>query len=158
MFLTNYIGGVVVSMLASIVVDQAKIKILFVSPFPTDPGKFYWLAWKKKKLFQKFFRFHSGNDRKLFQKFFRFHSGNDRKLSRKFQFGIFLELRMTSSKVIEANPYRKAITTMDTTWCVGAVENRKGWKKTLISNAVKKIGCFSECYSCALTSAKYERI
>jgi len=37
---------------------------------------------------------------------------------------------MTSSKVIEANPYRKAITTMDTTWCVcvGAVENRKGWK------------------------------
>ena len=143
MFLTNYIGGVVVSMLASIVVDQAKIKILFVSPFPTDPGKFYWLAWKKKKIFQKFFRFHSGNDRKL---------------SRKFQFGIFLELRMTSSKVIEANPYRKAITTMDTTWCVGAVENRKGWKKTLISNAVKKIGCFTECYSCALTSSKYERI
>jgi hypothetical protein len=41
MFLTNYNGGEVVSMLASIVVDQAKIKILFVSPFPTDPGKFY---------------------------------------------------------------------------------------------------------------------
>jgi hypothetical protein len=35
-----------------------------------------------------------------------------------FQFGILLELRMTSSKVIEANPYQKAITMMDTTWCV----------------------------------------
>jgi hypothetical protein len=31
-------------------------------------------------------------------------------------------------------------------------------EKTLISNALKKIGSFSECYSCALTSAKYECI
>ena len=97
-------------------VTKAKIKILFVSPFPTDPiksvqpGKFYWREKKKRK----FFRFRSGNERKLFVQ---------------FQFGILLELRMTSLKVIEANPYRKAITTMDTTWCVGAVENRKGWKK-----------------------------
>ena len=62
----------------------------------------------------------------LFRKKFRFRSGNKRKLFVQFQFGILLELRMTSSKVIEANPYRKAITMLHTTWCVGAVENRKG--------------------------------
>jgi hypothetical protein len=67
---------------------------------------------------------------------------------------------MTSSKVIEANPYRKAITTMDTTWCVSVLVLSKTGKveKTLISNALKKIGSFSEYYSCAVTSAKYERI
>jgi len=46
---------------------------------------------------------------------------------------------------------------MDTTWCVGAVENGKV-EKTLISNALKKIRSFSESYSCVLTSAKYECI
>jgi hypothetical protein len=39
---------------------------------------------------------------------------NERKLFVQFQFRILLELRMTSSKVTEANPYRKAITTTDT--------------------------------------------
>jgi hypothetical protein len=86
--------------------------------------KCYRLPGKKKKLFRNFFWFRSGNERKLFVQ---------------FQFGILLELRMTSSKVIEANPYRKAITTMDTTWCVSAVENWKGWKKTLNSNALKEM-------------------
>ena len=62
----------------------------------------------------------------LFRRFFRFRSGNKRKLFVQFQFGIPLELRITSSKVIEANPYRKAITTLHTTWCVSAVENWKG--------------------------------
>ena len=49
---------------------------------------------------------------------------------------------MTSSKVIEANLYRKAITTMDTTWCVSVLVLSKTGKveKTLISNALKKIG------------------
>jgi hypothetical protein len=67
---------------------------------------------------------------------------------------------MTSSKVIEAHPYRKAITTMDTTWCVSVSVLSKTGKveKTLISNALKKIRSFSECYSCDLTFAKYERI
>jgi hypothetical protein len=32
---------------------------------------------------------------------------------------------MTSSKVIEAHPYRKAITTMDTTWCVSVSKTGK---------------------------------
>ena len=44
---------------------------------------------------------------------------------------------MTSSKVIEANPYRKAIRTMNTTCCCQKPERLK---KTLISNALKKIG------------------
>ena len=78
--------------------------------FLTDPiksarlGKFLLTSAKEKK--------------KLFGKFFPFLCGNERKLFVKFEFGILLELR--------TNPYRKAITTMDTTWCVGAVENRKG--------------------------------
>ena len=68
-----------------------------------------------------------------------------------------------SSKVIEANPYRKAITTMDSTWCVSGVSvsvlSKTGKvEKTLISNALEKIGIKNTCYSCALTSAKYERI
>ena len=67
---------------------------------------------------------------------------------------------MTSSKVIEANPYQKAITMMDTTWCVNVPVLSKTGKveKTLISNALKKIGSKNTCYSCALTSAKYECI
>ena len=67
---------------------------------------------------------------------------------------------MTSSKVIEANPYRKAITTMDITWCgsVSVLSKTGKVEQTLISNALEKIGSFSECYPCALTSAKYERI
>ena len=130
---------------------EAKIKILFVSPLPTDPIKsarletFNWLPRKKKKLFRKTFRFRSGKERKSFVQ---------------FQFGILLELRMTSSKVIEANPYRNAITTIDTTWCVSVPVLSKTGKveKTLISNTLEKVGSFSECYSCALTSAKYECI
>jgi hypothetical protein len=45
---------------------------------------------------------------------------------------------MTSSKVIEANPYQKAKTTMDTTWCVNVSETGKVEKN--FSNALKKIG------------------
>jgi hypothetical protein len=45
----------------------------------------------------------------LFRNCFWFRSGNERKLFVQFQFGILLELRMTSSKVIEANLYQKAI-------------------------------------------------
>jgi hypothetical protein len=49
---------------------------------------------------------------------------------------------MTSSNFIEANPYQKAITMMDTTWCVNVPVLSKTGKveKTLISNALKKIG------------------
>jgi hypothetical protein len=83
---------------------------MFASPFPTDPIKSAWPG-------NFFIDFREKIRKKIFRKYFRFHSRNKRKLFVQFQFGILLELRMTSSKVIEANPYRKAITTMDTTWC-----------------------------------------
>ena len=68
-----------------------------------------------------------------------------------------------SSKVIEANPYRKPIATVETTWCVSGVSvsvllKTEKVEKTLFSNALKKIGSKNTCYSCTLTSAKYERI
>jgi hypothetical protein len=50
-----------------------------------------------------FIDFREKKRKKIFRKYFRFHSRNKRKLFVQFQFGLLLELRMTSSKVIEAN-------------------------------------------------------
>ena len=109
-------------------VTKAKIKILFVSPFPTDPIKFVrpWKFYWREKKKRKFFRFRSGNERKLFVQ---------------FQFGILLELRMTSLKVIS-----KSNNNDGHHMVCRCCRKPERLKKTLISNALKKIGSKNTCY------------